>query len=492
MGLPDVVVNVKSASTPRTLPSDTGQAFFVGVTERGDPTQAIAIRSLSDFIDREGARLTTSTLYDAVETFFAEGGQKLYATRVFGAGAVSAFKNLLDSGAGVSLIVTAGQLGVADPGTWGNSLKVAVLAVSGGFQIQVVRTISAVDVILETSYTCVTQADAIAWARANSKYVVITLGATALVPATLAAASLATGTDGAAVADADWQAALDRTSKELGPGQIAVPGRTTSVGQLQLIDHAQKYNRFALVDMADTASDTTLSAAAVALITAPNFGRRYAQPAAPWDVIPGLTSQTLRTVPPSARLAAEYARVDALGNPNQAAAGTGGGRGVARFVVDLSQPGWTDAQRLNLNNAGITVSRRKYGNQVVTFGARTLADQVNDAQWSFAPNVRCVMAFVVKAQVIGDAHGFDQVDGQGLALSAFRGELIDAANDLYKVGALYGASPVEAFYVDTGSAINPPADLAAGKMHALVALRTSPTAEQVIIDVVKTPITQSL
>lgn len=489
MALPDVVVNVRSAVTPRTPPTDTGTAFFSGVTERGTIARSVPLRSLQDFIDRFGARLSTSVLYDAIETYFAEGGSKLYVTRVFGSGAVAATRNLLDAGAGVSLVVTAGQFGDADPGTWGNSLKVAVVTVTGGYRIDVYRTIAGSDVLQESSYTLVTQADAVAWARSNSKFVTIALGATALVPAAAAAAALSTGTDGAAVADSDWQLALDLHAAELGPGQIVAPGRTTSAGQLQLLAHAQGRNRFALLDFPDSASRATLVAAAQALYTAPNNGRRYGQPAAPWDVIPGLTALTTRTVPPSARLAAQYARNDVLGNPNVAAAGR---NGTARFVLDLSQPAWTDADRQALNEAGVTVSRRRFGNAIVTYGMRTLADQTTDVQWSMAPNVRCVMGYVADAQAIGDTHEFDQVDGQGRALSAFRGQLMAAANDLFAVGALFGSTPAEAFYVDTGSAINTPTTMQAGEMHAQVALRTSPSAERVVIDVVKYPITQAL
>lgn len=487
MPLPDVVVNVKSASVSRTDPTDTGIAYFVGQTERGDPTQAIEHRSLQSFTDRHGARLTTSSLYDAVETYFAEGGSRLFVSRVFGAGAVVASRNLLDGAAAVSLVVQAGQFGVADSGTWGNSLSVQVVAgaQAGEFVLVILR--NAVEV--ERSPSLVDTAAAIAWANSNSKYVKITQGASLLDPAVAAAAALTGGTDGAALADADWQGALDRIPKDLGPGQVAAPGRTTSAGQLQLIDHAVNRNRFALLDLTDSASDSTLVAAAAGLYAAPSNGRRVAQSFAPWDVIPGLTATTTRTVPPSARAAAQYARVDALGNPNVAAAGR---NGTARFAVDLSQAAWTDAQRKSLNEAGVTVSRRRFGNAIVTYGMRTLADQTNDVSWSMAPNVRTVMAYVARAQQVGEQHAFDQVDPQGRALGAFRGELMAAASEFFILGALYGATPAEAFFVDTGPSLNTIASLAAGEMHAQVALRTSPSAERVVIDVVKVPITQAL
>jgi len=486
MALPDVVVNVKSASTPRTLPTDTGTAFAVGVSQRGSSLAPLLLRSLQDFSTFFGGRLASSVLYDWVDQFFAEGGTRLFISRVFGSGAVAATRNLLDGAAGVSLVVTAGQgtTVAPDPGTWGNSLSVAVLSVSGGYQLQVTYN----GIVVETSNTLVTQQDAVAWSTV-SNYVDVAIGATALVPAAAAAAALTGGTDGAAVADADYQAALDRIPPELGPGQIAIPGQTTAARQLMALAHAVARNRFAQLDAPDSSSASTLQGTAAALYSAPNNGRRYGQLFAPWDVIPGLTANSTRTVPPSARACAQAARVDALGNPNIAAAGK---NGYAQNTLDLSQPAFSDSDRLLLNNAGVTVSRRRYGATIATWGMRTLADQASDAQWSQAPNLRCLMAYVARAKALGDQHEFDQVDGFGRALSVFASDLAAAAKIFYDLGALYGATAAEAYRVDTGPGLNTPAQLQAGIMTAQVALRTSPSAEQVVVNIVKTPITQSL
>lgn len=485
--LPDVVVSVLDATVSRTVPTDTGMASFVGSSERGPLDGPRAVASLTDFATKFGARITSSLLSDAVETYFAEGGSRLQVQRVAGTGATAASRTLLDAGAAVSLTVTAGQYGVPDPGAWGNSLTAQVIAgaAAGEFVIVVARG----GVEVERSPSSADTAAAIAWARSNSRYVVLTQGASTNDPAVAAAAALSGGADGAALTDANWQTALDAIPRDLGPGQVAAPGRTTAAGQLQLLAHAQGRNRFALLDAPDTASDTTLVAAAQALYAAPNRGRRYGQLLAPWDVIPGLTATTTRTVPPSARAAAQYARVDALGNPNQAAAGR---NGTARYALDLSQSAFTDAQRQALSEAGVTISRRRFGASIQTYDAVTLADQTNDPGWVSAANVRTVMAFAADAALVGESHMFDQVDGAGVTLGAFRGDLIAAANDLYNVGALYGDTPTEAFLVDAGPTLNTPTTLQNGEMHAQVALRTSPTARRVLIDVVKVPITQSL
>jgi hypothetical protein len=491
--LPDVIVNVVDAPQPRSLPTDTGTAIFVGEAERGDNLAPVEIRSLAAFTATFGTRQANALLYDAVETFFQEGGSLCLVQRVTGAGAATATLTLLDGSAGSAAIVRA-----KGPGTWGNGAggglyaQVIAGAAAGEFVLVVYRggTTSAFEV--ERSPSVPDVASLRGWSLKSSKYVEVLTSSSALDPAVLAATALASGTNGSAVVDADWQTALDRIPADLGPGQVCVPGRTTAAGQLQAIAHAVANNRFALLDAPDAASAATVVAAAQALYGAPNRGRRYFQMFAPWDVAPGLTATTLRTVPPCAAQAAAYARQDALGNPNQAAAGAKNNRGVRRWIVDLSQPAWTATERQSLSEAGVTVSRRRYGNAIVTFDVVTGADQVNDEGWKFAPNVRTVMAYVARAKNVGDLAEFDQLDGQGFALSDLRGGLMSIADGLFGVGALYGSTPSEARYVDVGAQLNTPSELQAGRMHASVALRVSPTAQQVIIDVVKVPITQEL
>lgn len=494
MSLPGVVVNVTSAATPRTIPTDTGQAFFAGVTQSGSIVKPILCRNMVDFTTRFGARLASSVLYDSAETFFGEGGSKLWVSRVYGSGATQASVNLLDSGSGISLVVKAGSKGDANPGVWANGaaggLSVAVIA--NGSNYQLVTYLNGV--IVESSYVLTTQADAINWS-VNSNYITVTLGATGLVPAVAAAANLTGGTDGSAVADADWQAALDRIPGELGPGQVAAPGRTTSVGQLQVLAHAAAYanNRWAVLDAADTATSSTLLSAALALYGAPNTGRRYGQLNAPWEIIPGLTANTFRTVPPSARACAQYARVDALGNPNQAAAGR---YGTAQFVTDLSQPAWDAPTRQALNEAGVTVSRRRFAGSIVTYGFRSLADQIQDTQWSFTAGNRTIMWYVAQGKAILENHEFEQVDGFGHYTAAVKGDLMAPAMVLLGKGALYtdagSSDPSTAFYVDTGPAVNSVANLAAGITAANVKMRVSPGAEVIQLNIIRTPITQAI
>lgn len=495
MAVADVFVKILSAATPRSFPTNTGTAFAVGVTTRGPEGKARLIRSLQEALAIYGERIAASpSLYDWFETFFSEGGGELYFSRVFGATAKPSTLTLKKS-AEATLVVEAAQLGVLDPGTWGNSLFIVVEQPSGTtFKLKVELETGGVKSVVEESPVFTTQAEAVAWAKANSNYIKLTEGG-AGIPDALASKTMAGGTAGSAVADADYPKALEAFLPELGPGQVCAPGQTIGARQLAVIAHAVANNRFALLDGTDTSTVVTLVSQAQALYLAPGApgqgvtGRRFGQLLAPWEIIPGLTSTTTRTVPPSARAAAQYAKVDDLGNPNQGAAGK---RGTAQFVTDLTQPGWTEAQRGELNGAGVTISRRRFGNTIQSWGVRTLADQVNDEAWSMAPNVRTIMYLAARCYLVGEEYEFDEIDGFGHAAAELAGDLSAECKALFDLGALYGKNVSEAFAVNVGPSINTPTTLAQGKLIAQVAVRVSPIAEAVIINLVKVPITQAL
>lgn len=487
---PDVVVNIGGASGAQTVGGDIDQAFVVGQTQRGSIVKPMSCLSLNDFALKAGARLTSSPMYDWSDTFDSEGGTVEWVSRVASASATQATINLLDSGAAVSVIAKAGLLGDPDPGTWANGatggLSVAVVVASGAFQLQT----SLNGVLVESSPYFSALADAIGWAAKNSMYIVLSQGASSLLPAAAASAPLAAGSDGAALADTDYQAALDRIDSSYGPGQVIAPGRVTSTGYLQVIAHAIAKTRFALLDAPDTSSDATVEAAAQGVFGAPANGRRWAQMIAPWVLAPGLTTFTSRDTPPTALLAAAYSRIAQLGNPNTSAAGK---NGIAQWVQDLSQPNWSSTQRDALAASMVSVIRRRFGGRIMIYGNRTLADPVGDANWTFAPNVRAVMWYANQARLIGEAHNFDDIDPFGHELAAYQGDLMGKAKQLYDAGALWAPSgnPSDAISVDVTSC-NPPAQLAQGIVQANVSLRFSPTPDRVVVNVIKSPMTQAV
>lgn len=471
---------VISESPPvRSAPTDTGVWFVVGLAERGDNVNAIKIENMSDYSRLLGDRVSYGALYDALDVFFREGGSRAYVARVTGPAVATAFKVLNDAGAVAVLRVEA-----KSPGAWGNSLRIAVLTgdAGGEFKLQVSHATLG---ILETSPSLADKAAAFAWA-ANSDWIKLVDQAGANDPAVIAAQALASGADDqAGITDAHWETALSRFPKSLGPGQVSYPGRTTDQAHVDLLEHAQAYGRVAIMDAPDTATKATLLTNVTGARTA---NARWGALFGPWLTVPGITSGTTRTVPPSPLVAACCARVDGQGSPNKPGAGQ---NGEARYAIALTQGAFVESDRTELNDAGFNALIVKYG-AVRVYGWRTLANPVTEVNWKNLGNVRLVMAIAARADEIGEGFVFDEIDGQGRTLAAFNGALTSMLNEYWQEGSLYGATPGEAFFVDTGPAVNTPARLSNGELWAVLQLRMSPFAEMVTVQIVKTPITEEV
>lgn len=483
--LPGPTVVDRETPPPRSSPTDTGAGFIVGLADRGPVGVAISVRSLREFVSSLGDRQTYSVLYDWAETFFREGGSHLYVSRYVGPAAATATHSFLDSADDPTLVVRA-----SSPGGWGNNLKVAILTLdddatipAGSFVIQVLEN----NVQVEKSPPLVDQAAALLWEQ-SSDYVDITAGTSANDPVKIAATSLAGGADDRASAtDTQRVTALDAFPRDLGAGQVAVPGATSAAVQLALLDHAWSTGRVAVLDGTDTASVSTLLTQTGTLRG--TNGDRYSGLFAPWDVIPGIFPGTTRTVPPSARVMGNMARNDSLGiSQNQPAAGE---RGQALYVIDLSQDSWSDTDREALNDGGVNVSLTKFGG-VRTYGYRTLVDPVNDAKYLSLGNARLHAAVTAVLDQVAESFVFSQLDGKRITANRFGGEIIGALMPFYTAGSLYGDTPGEAFAVDVGPQVNTDQSLARNELHATVALRMSPFGERVIIEVTKVPITEAL
>lgn len=474
MSLPGVSVTLLDVpGSVVSAPTDTGIAFAVGEAERG-VTGAQAIVSLDDFINKYGTRQTFSVMYDWMQTFFREGGNKAYFSRVVGPSATTGFKNLLDGTSAISLVVTA--LG---PGAWSANYKVAVVAgsVGGTFVIQIT---DASNNVLEDSGNLEDQAAAAAWSL-SSDYVRITVGAGTQDPVVAAAAALSAGSDDRSnITDTQWLNAINEFSIDLGPGQVCAPGRTTTNGHDQLVDHAETNGRVALLDLTDTATVATLAA---------NVSKsRMAGAFAPWVQIPGLVSNTVRTVPPSALIAGLLSRNDPSLGAGHAAAGR---FGIANYCIGLSQAEWSDANREALNGDGINVIRVMYG-AITNYGWRSTVDPVGDPDWISFGYGRLFMKLWAELNVVGQNFVFEEIDGQqGKTIASFHDALAGTLMHHYNSGELFGDTPDQAFAVDTGPAVNTLASIAALELRAVCYVKMSPFAERVEIMIVKRSIQEA-
>lgn len=456
----------------------TANGFVVGFTERGPSNEAVLCRSLAEYVEVFGERVSYGVLYDSLDASFREGVGAVYVGRIVGPTPVIATDNLASAGGDVL------KVDALSAGAWGNDIDVACDATGANF----VLTVTYAGTQVEVSPTLATNDEAVAWAAASSYIRITKLGATDPIDGT---ANLAGGDDDhASSTDATRRAALALFPRDLGPGNVAQPGFTTSQSYLDLLAHCVANNRRALLDGPDTPTVATLTAASLALRTAPNEGARYGQMLAPWATIPGLSPGTFRTVPYSAVQMGLIAKAEAeTQNPNQAAAGK---RGRSSYAVGLSQAPWTDAEREILNDSGVSVAR-VIRDTVTTYGNRTLANPLTDGDWKSFSGSRVMMLLAANADLVMEDYDFEELDGWGHVFAKLEGDLSGrACMPLYALGALYGNTPAEAFSVNTGSDVNTPQTIADEQIKAVIGARVSPTGEEITTEIVKVPTTEAV
>lgn len=282
----------------------------------------------------------------------------------------------------------------------------------------------------------------------------------------------------------DVIAALARFDVKLGPGQVSAPGLTDAATHQAVLDHVLATNRVAVLEAAQGDSDTLASdASLLRLHEAAKFGSFWA----PVATIPGIASGTSRTVGFASIEAGIIARNDVSYNPNVPSAGT---LGVSRYALDLSDL-YTDDEYETLNEAGVDMARNVYG-AIEAYGYRTLADPDTQPLWWNFGHARLHMAIVAQAGVVAERFMFKQMDGRGLTIADFGGELSGMLVPFYEAGALYGTTAAEAFSVNVGAQVNTPETIANGELHAVIEVRMSPFAELVVIEIVKVATTQAL
>lgn len=454
---------------------DSGQAFFVGVAQRGPVGEAVRVTSLRQYENAYGDRSGGSLLYDSVGAYFAEGGSTLLVSRISGASAATA-----------TIAFGSTTAHAASPGAWGNDVDVAMATLADPLGIGGTGVVVTYDgTVVERSGPLADVDALVTWAQEHSDYVRFTKGADNVLPTSGTSASLAGGADDSTTAQAAVQAALDAFVYELGPGQVAAPGLTAAATHLALLAHAAKCRRNALVDLPDSSDPTVLAAAATALRGVD--GVRFAAAFAPWAIYPSQTPPATVQIPYSGIQAGLIARSDAAtNNPNVPAAGA---NGISRMAVALTQT-YTDDVREALNEAGVIVAIVKYGD-VRTYGWRTAAGP-SDVNWLWFGGSREVNALAHEADAIAENYVLQQIDGQGALFAKLHNNLKGMCLEHYVRGALYGATPDEAFRVDTSAAVNTVDTIKNGEVHATIWAKTSPAAEWVQISIVKVPIDRTL
>lgn len=477
---PGINISIRDVPPPRQAPSGTGVWFVTGISEKGPNDKAQLVTSLSEFSDYFGARVSYGILYDALDIFFREGGSVAYVTRVVGPASVKASFTLQDSVPANTLKIEA-----VNPGAWGNTLNVQVVAGSvGGTFVLVISDDNLGE--LERSWDLADKSAAINWLL-YSKYVRGIDQAGTGNPAVGVVQSLTGGADDRAnITDTQWTNSLNNFTRDLGPGQVSMPGRTVSAARSSLIAHAAANNRVAILDATNINVKATLLTEVQGLYSTTS---KWSAIFGPWLTYPGVTSGTFRTIPPCAFVCGAISRADALGgSPNTPAAGI---NGTSLYATDLSISQLIDTDRDDLNDAGYNAIIKKYGS-VRIYGWRSLASPSNEPGWANFGNARLIMEIAAKADALAENYLFSEIDGQGITISSFGAGLVGILMPYYSQGSIYGDTANDAFRVDVGPSVNTPTTIANRELHAVISLRPSPFAEMVVIEIVKVLVDQRL
>jgi phage tail sheath protein FI len=251
---------------------------------------------------------------------------------------------------------------------------------------------------------------------------------------------------------------------------VAVPGAADPAVQQAVRDHCERtFNRFAVLDAAPaTGTDEVLDQVA-AVRSAQGFAALYY----PWITVRHPVTGATESWPPSGHVLGMYALTDASRGVHKAPAGgtLRGALGVERRLADQEQG--------PLNLAGVNVLRVFPGQtQPVVWGARTTGGDL-DRNWQYV-NVRRLFVFLEQSIERGIRWAVFEPNDLGLWQRIKRtvGEFL---GQVWRDGALSGATADAAYYVRVDEALNPPSSRALGRLVIEVGVAPTYPAEFLVL-----------
>jgi uncharacterized protein len=274
----------------------------------------------------------------------------------------------------------------------------------------------------------------------------------------------------AALSDNDFVDALDTLLAIDEVSLIAIPDRRTPAVQAALIAHCElQMDRFAVLDPEYDFTDdqhTDVENQRQASVSTRGYGALYY----PWLRVPPLGTGEPILVPPSGHICGIIARSDAMKGVHKAPANeiVNGAVGVERRMNR------TDHGLLNLG--GINVIEQSGVGRPVLMGARTLASDLN---WLHV-STRRLFLFLEESIEAGIRPAIFEPNGLPLWQKLKR-TITDFLNTQWRNGALFGATPEEAFYVRIDEGLNPFSEQQLGRLHVEIGVRPVYPAEFIVI-----------
>lgn len=246
---------------------------------------------------------------------------------------------------------------------------------------------------------------------------------------------------------------------------VAVPGVTESGIHNDIIAHCENMgDRFAILDGKQTTTFT------VEAIQGDTTDSNYAAMYFPWIEVYDPVSSSNTFMPPSGHMAGIYARVDAQRGVHKAPANERI-RGTVGVESRLSR-----ALQGGLNPDGINVIRA-FDSNITVWGARTLGGDPN-TEWKYI-NVRRLFLFLRKSIDEGTQWVVFEPNSPDLWAKITR-NITAFLTNVWRTGALFGATPQEAFFVRCDEETNPPDVRDLGQVVTEVGVAVVKPAEFVI------------
>jgi hypothetical protein len=437
----------------------TDQLFVAQLTEKG-PVVPKRTFSFAQWTKIYGGNVAWSPLYYTVMALFKEGLKALVTQRVVGENPVHA-SSTAENNSSVAVI----KIEANDAGAYGNTLTRQFVAgeVSG---VQLI--LAEGSKVLTRSGDLATQGEIVAWGNATGIVTVSALGGSGLPVVDGSAVALTGGTDDHTKAgDVQFGAALNLLDVRMGPGQVALPGRTTEAAHTQLREHGEVFDRIPLYDLPDSSSAGTLTGNVVAQRA--NLGANKVGAFAPWVITPEGVE-----IPACALVGGKIAQTDLkTGNPNEPAAGS---NGEADWITDLTQD-FSASDRETLDEGGVNAIYDTNGiGAIQVYGYDTLVSPEVDPLTTALSNARQDMLIRWRARAIAKTMNFKEIDSQGLLASDYNAKLTAMLKEMVGDGALYG------FTVDTQS-VNNSATASEEKLLARIGVERSKYAKTVWLEV---------
>src|SRR5215203_3792432 len=189
----------------------------------------------------------------------------------------------------------------------------------------------------------------------------------------------------------------------------------------------------------------------------------------PWiEVMDPLSNQPMM-IPPSGHVAGVWCRTDASRGVHKAPAN--------EVVMGVNGLGFqvTQGEQGGLNKVGINCIRSFPGRGIRIWGARTLS---SDPEWRYI-NVRRLFNYVAESIMEGTQSSVFEPNDEKLWIQ-LRIAVSNFLKNVYRSGALFGATEAEAFYVKCDSETNPPEVIEAGQVICEIGIAPVKPAEFVV------------